>query len=111
MFPLQLVAASQGLEIQVDVKSGETFNGILDGVDKYMNLKLLNPVETSADGTKFHRMKEIIIKGFNVKYIRLEEQLLSKEPEGGYNVPKWFGKDDKKKKGGLLFTSLEPKKK
>lgn len=110
VFPLQLVAQSYGMEIIVYTKTGETYNGTLEGVDKYLNVKLLNPIETSEDGSRFHRMKEITIKGFNIKYIGLDEKILDKELDKGYNVPKWFGQAKKKRKGGD-FTSLEPKKK
>lgn len=44
VFPLQLVAQSQGMEILIETKSGQTYNGTLDGVDKYLNIKLLKPI-------------------------------------------------------------------
>lgn len=57
VFPLQLVAQSHGMEVIVETKSGATYNGTLDGVDKYLNIKLLKPIETSEDGSRFHRMQ------------------------------------------------------
>jgi small nuclear ribonucleoprotein (snRNP)-like protein len=34
----------------VDLKNGETINGTLDIMDKFMNLKINNAVITSKDG-------------------------------------------------------------
>lgn len=55
----------------VEVKSGDTFNGILEFIDKFMNIKLLTVIQTSKDGETFHSFKEMMIKGNSIKYFRL----------------------------------------
>lgn len=47
----------------VELKSGVTFNGHLVDCDNFMNVTLREVYETSADGERFWKMKEMFIKG------------------------------------------------
>lgn len=47
----------------VELKSGETLNGLLVNCDTWMNLTLREVVQTSADGDKFMRLPEIYVRG------------------------------------------------
>ena len=41
-----------------------------------MNIKLGEITETSKDGDKFHKIKEMYIKGSSIKYFSIQENLL-----------------------------------
>lgn len=47
----------------VELKNGVTFNGHLVDCDHFMNVTLREVYQTSADGEKFWKMKEMFIKG------------------------------------------------
>lgn len=40
----------------VELKSGETYNGILSSADYYMNMKLTDVTITSASGDRFFKV-------------------------------------------------------
>lgn len=46
-FPLHLVAVSEGQSIMLELKSGDTYNGKLKGVDAFMNVNLGDCICTS----------------------------------------------------------------
>ncbi|MCL4125618.1 UNVERIFIED_CONTAM: hypothetical protein GTU68_026881 [Idotea baltica] len=71
----------------VEVKSGETYNGILMGVDKYMNLKLADAILTNSGGTKFHQIKEVYIRGNTLKYFNLDDSSIKKIEGTQYKAP------------------------
>ena len=77
-FPLHLLKVSENTQIMVEVKTGETYNGILKAVDKFMNIKLADAVLTSAKGDVFHSIKEAYIRGNTLKYFTLENTSLKK---------------------------------
>ena len=62
----------------VDLKNGETLEGTLDCIDKFMNLKIKNAILTSKDADKFFNEPEVYIKGTCLKSIRLVDGLLEK---------------------------------
>lgn len=47
----------------VELKNGVTFNGHLVDCDNFMNVTLRDVYQTSADGERFWKMKEMFIKG------------------------------------------------
>jgi small nuclear ribonucleoprotein (snRNP)-like protein len=47
----------------VELKNGVTFNGHLVECDNFMNVTLREVYQTSADGERFFKMKEMFIKG------------------------------------------------
>lgn len=55
----------------VELKNGVTFNGHLVECDNFMNVTLREVYQTSADGEKFWKMKEMYIKGNIVRCSRL----------------------------------------
>lgn len=77
-FPLHLLKVSENTQIMVEVKTGETYNGILKAVDKFMNIKLADAVLTSPNGDVFHSIKEAYIRGNTLKYFTLENTSLKK---------------------------------
>lgn len=58
----------------VELKSGETYAGVLTGVDGFMNLALNNVICTSKDGSSFFKMSECYIRGNNIKFIRMSDE-------------------------------------
>ena len=64
--PLGLLTAATGHPMLVELKSGETLNGLLVNCDTWMNLTLREVVQTSADGDKFMRLPEIYVRGSTV---------------------------------------------
>jgi U6 snRNA-associated Sm-like protein LSm4 len=59
----------------VELKSGETLNGLLVNCDTWMNLTLREVVQTSADGDKFMRLPEIYVRGSTVSTNQLLDRL------------------------------------
>jgi len=60
----------------VELKNGETLNGHLVSCDTYMNLTLREVVQTSPEGDRFYRLPEAYVRGNNIKYLRLPEEIV-----------------------------------
>jgi U6 snRNA-associated Sm-like protein LSm4 len=60
--PSELGALANLIQL-VELKNGVTFNGHLVECDNFMNVTLREVYQTSADGEKFWKMKEMYIKG------------------------------------------------
>jgi U6 snRNA-associated Sm-like protein LSm4 len=65
----------------VELKSGETYNGVLVNVDHWMNLNLTKVTCTSREGDKFWKMTGIYIKGSTIKYMSIPEEVLANTPD------------------------------
>ncbi|KAK0275336.1 hypothetical protein LTR35_011038 [Friedmanniomyces endolithicus] len=76
MLPLGLLTAAQGHPMLVELKNGETLNGHLVNCDTYMNLTLMEVVQTSPDGDKFFRLPECYVRGNNIKYLRVPDEIV-----------------------------------
>ncbi|KAH9880289.1 hypothetical protein IAQ61_000578, partial [Plenodomus lingam] len=74
--PLGLLTAATGHPMLVELKSGETLNGLLINCDTWMNLTLREVVQTSADGDKFMRLPEIYVRGSTIKYLRVPDEIV-----------------------------------
>ncbi|KAK6085848.1 LSM domain-containing protein [Seiridium cupressi] len=85
MLPLGLLNAAQGHPMLVELKNGETLNGHLVQCDTWMNLTLKEVVQTSPEGDKFVRLPEVYIKGNNIKYLRVPDDIIdiAKEQQQG----------------------------
>ncbi|KAG6307838.1 hypothetical protein E4U45_003325 [Claviceps purpurea] len=81
MLPLSLLNAAQGHPMLVELKNGETLNGHLVQCDTWMNLTLREVVQTSPGGDKFVRLKEAYVKGNNIKYLRVDNDIIDKVNE------------------------------
>ncbi|CAK7267843.1 RNA processing protein [Sporothrix epigloea] len=60
----------------VELKNGETLNGHLVQCDTWMNLTLKEVVQTNAEGDSFMRIPEIYVKGNNIKYLRVPDEII-----------------------------------
>ncbi|MCJ1223753.1 RNA processing protein [Toensbergia leucococca] len=76
MLPLGLLNAAQGHPMLVELKNGETLNGHLVNCDTWMNLTLKEVVQTSPDGDKFFRLPEVYVRGNNIKYLRVPDEII-----------------------------------
>ncbi|KAI1368624.1 like-Sm domain-containing protein [Xylaria arbuscula] len=76
MLPLGLLNAAQGHPMLVELKNGETLNGHLVQCDTWMNLTLKEVVQTSPEADKFVRLPEVYVKGNNIKYLRVPDEII-----------------------------------
>ncbi|KAL8740223.1 MAG: hypothetical protein Q9190_007048 [Brigantiaea leucoxantha] len=76
MLPLGLLNAAQGHPMLVELKNGETLNGHLINCDTWMNLTLKEVVQTSPEGDKFFRLPEVYVRGNNIKYLRVPDEIV-----------------------------------
>ncbi|RMJ24807.1 hypothetical protein PHISP_04319 [Aspergillus sp. HF37] len=60
----------------VELKNGETLNGHLVKCDNWMNLILKEVVQTSPEGDRFFKLPEVYIRGNNIKYLRVPEEVI-----------------------------------
>ena len=81
----------------VELKSGETYNGTLRGVDKFMNIKMEEATLSDKSGLVFHSVKEVYIKGSMIKYFTLDNGLLEKIEKTEYVYPDKWKKSEQKK--------------
>ncbi|MCO5589044.1 hypothetical protein L7F22_043009 [Adiantum nelumboides] len=81
MLPLSLLNAAKGKTILVELKNGETFNGLLNNCDAFMNLTLTEVYQTSNTGVQFWKLPECYIRGSTVKYCRVTDQLIDQVKE------------------------------
>ncbi|KAH0215110.1 hypothetical protein KCU86_g4095, partial [Aureobasidium melanogenum] len=58
------------------LKNGETLNGHLVSCDTYMNLTLKEVIQTSPEGDRFFRLPECYVRGNNIKYLRMEDEIV-----------------------------------
>jgi len=110
MLPLGLLAAAQGHPMLVELKNGETLNGHLVNCDNWMNLTLKEVVQTSPEGDRFFRLPEVYVRGNNIKYLRVPEEIAdfvkeqqsqpSNRGRGGPSQRGDSGKSDRGRGGG-----------
>ena len=74
MLFLSLFKTLQGCKVEVELKNGFVFTGLLDTVDQYHNLKLKNIKANEPE--KFPQLasvSELFIRGSVVRYISIPE--------------------------------------
>ncbi|EGV62200.1 hypothetical protein PSN45_000921 [Yamadazyma tenuis] len=76
MLPLYLLNSAKSQPILVELKNGETLNGLLTNCDSWMNLTLSEVIQTSPNAEVFTKIPEIYIRGSHIKYLRLPEQTM-----------------------------------
>eukprot|EP01066_Platyproteum_vivax_P002998 Platyproteum_vivax@DN13894_c0_g1_i1.p2 len=93
VLPLSLLRTAQNQPMLVELKNGETYSGVLAACDVFMNLHMRDIVCTSRDGDRFWKIPEAFIRGNNVKYLRVPEEVVDMVKE----EPK---RDNKPARGG-----------
>ena len=85
----------------MELKNGETYNGELVTCDNWMNIALRGVICTSRDGDRFWKLPEVVIRGNNVKYLRIPEEVIGMVPEEDPAARgKGGGKGDGRGRGG-----------
>ncbi|ETN43254.1 uncharacterized protein HMPREF1541_02413 [Cyphellophora europaea CBS 101466] len=79
--PLGLLNAAQGSPMLVELKNGETLNGHLVNCDTWMNLTLKEVVQTSPEGDRFTKLAEVYVRGNNIKYLRVPDEIIEQAKE------------------------------
>lgn len=74
--PLAVLRATQNQPMMVELKNGDTLSGVLTSCDGFMNLHMRDLVCTSRDGDRFWKMPEAYVRGNNVKYLRLPDEVM-----------------------------------
>ncbi|KAK0507438.1 hypothetical protein JMJ35_009961 [Cladonia borealis] len=92
MLPLGLLNAAQGHPMLVELKNGETLNGHLSNWDTWMNLTLKEVVQTSPEGDKFFRLPEVYVRGNNIKYLRVPDEIIDLVKDQQQNQPSSRGR-------------------
>lgn len=59
----------------VELKNGETYNGHLVSCDNWMNINLREVICTSRDGDRFWKIPECYVRGSNIKYLRIPDEV------------------------------------
>ena len=80
VLPLSLLRTSQGHPMLVELKNGETYNGHLVSCDNWMNICLRDVICTSRDGDRFWKLPELVVRGNNIKYLRVPEEARDARP-------------------------------
>ncbi len=76
VLPLSLLRSSSNYPILVELKSGEAYSGVMTACDGWMNIHMRDAVLTSKDGDRFWKVPECYIRGNNVKYLRIPEEVV-----------------------------------
>ena len=76
MLPLSLLKTSMGHSMLVELKNGETYNGVLNACDALMNVHLSKVVCTNKDGDRFHEIETCFIRGNTIKYMCIQEEII-----------------------------------
>ncbi|CAG9314577.1 unnamed protein product [Blepharisma stoltei] len=86
MLPMPVLQCAISTPVMVELKSGECYNGYILHADYFMNLKLKDVTHTNADGDHFRKIPECYIRGNNVKYIRVLDEVLEKAVENKVSI-------------------------
>ena len=76
MLPLTLLKTAENSPILVELKNGDTYNGILVCCNMFMNITMKEVVCTSRNGDKFWKMPECYVRGNSIKYLRISDEVL-----------------------------------
>ncbi|CEM08109.1 unnamed protein product [Vitrella brassicaformis CCMP3155] len=76
VLPLNLLRTAQNQPMMVELKNGETYSGVLANCDTFMNLQMRDVICTSRDGDRFWKIAEVNIRGNNIKYLRLPDEVI-----------------------------------
>ncbi|KAL0769184.1 hypothetical protein CaCOL14_008492 [Colletotrichum acutatum] len=113
MLPLGLLNAAQGHPMLVELKNGETLNGHLVMCDTWMNLTLKEVVQTSPEGDKFVKIPEVYVKGNNIKYLRVPDDIIDvvkenqQNQQGGFRGGRGGSRGDHGGRGGDRVVQAE----
>ncbi|KAI6184995.1 U6 snRNA-associated Sm-like protein LSm4 [Aphelenchoides bicaudatus] len=76
VLPLSLLKTAQNHPMLIELKNGETYNGVLISCDSWMNVHLRDAICTSKDGDRFTKIPEVYVRGATIKYLRIPEEVV-----------------------------------
>jgi U6 snRNA-associated Sm-like protein LSm4 len=91
MLPLSVLQTAKNQPMLVELKNGDTFNGHLVNCDNFMNINLRDVIKTSRDGDTFHSLKSCYIRGNQIKYLRIPEEVIDMVPDEPVYQPRGRG--------------------
>ncbi|CAD5214581.1 unnamed protein product [Bursaphelenchus xylophilus] len=119
VLPLSLLKTAQNQPMLIELKNGETYNGILIACDSWMNVHLKDAICTSKDGDRFLKIPEVYVRGATIKYLRIPETVVdlvkdevkevrrqqrdnrnAKKNINRYNNPRQGGPNNQQRPGG-----------
>ncbi len=71
VMPLTLLEKSVDKRVSLLLKDGRTLEGKLTGFDEYMNMVLVETVETAVSGDEGRRLGNVVLRGNNVVSISI----------------------------------------
>ena len=72
--PLTVLQKNTKKDVIVTLKSGVEYRGKMENVDSYMNL-IMSDAEELKDGKTVEKYGRVILRGNNVLFIKLEDEL------------------------------------
>uniref|UniRef100_A0A7S4MHP6 U6 snRNA-associated Sm-like protein LSm4 n=1 Tax=Vannella robusta TaxID=1487602 RepID=A0A7S4MHP6_9EUKA len=81
VLPLSLLNGSKNSQILIELKNGQTYNGVLVNCDNWMNLNLRDVVCTSKDGDRFWKIPACYVRGNTIKYLCMSQDILNNIPD------------------------------
>ena len=76
MLPTELLKTAVNHTMSVELKNGETYAGLLVGIDKFMNLHMRDIVASDKDGERLWKIPDCYVRGNTVKGLRLPEEIV-----------------------------------
>ncbi|CAK5045165.1 unnamed protein product [Meloidogyne enterolobii] len=76
VLPLSLLKTAQNHPMLIELKNGETYNGMLIACDSWMNVHLRDAICTSKEGDKFMKIPEVYVRGSTIKYLRIPDEVV-----------------------------------
>ncbi|KAF4587516.1 hypothetical protein GQ602_004209 [Ophiocordyceps camponoti-floridani] len=90
MLPLGFLNAAQGQPILIELKNGDTLTGHLVACDTWMNLTLKDAVLGNFESDKYLKLKESYVKGNNIKFLRVPDEIMEQVSESQKNHQSGF---------------------
>lgn len=56
MLPFHLIRSARYTRVMIETKLGDTYEGKIEDMDKFMDIHLQDVIITSADGEKFYKV-------------------------------------------------------
>ncbi|KAI3420991.1 hypothetical protein GPALN_014618 [Globodera pallida] len=76
VLPLSLLKTAQNHPMLIELKNGETYNGMLVACDSWMNVHLRDAICTSKEGDRFVKIPEVYVRGSTIKYLRIPDEVV-----------------------------------
>ncbi|CAD7964313.1 unnamed protein product [Amoebophrya sp. A25] len=75
MLPSNLLHTALNHQVMVELKSGETYSGLLLKIDNFMNAQVRDAICVDAHGDKWTRVADVYIRGNSIKYLQIPPEV------------------------------------